>query len=307
MAADPYETLGVKRDASQDEIRAAYRKLAKQLHPDLNPGDKGAEERFKEVSGAYDILGDPEKRGRFDRGEIDASGAERPRERFYRDFHGAEAPEHPYSSTAGFADFADADDILSDLFARRQRGGAAFRARGPDMHYRLAVDFLDAVNGATKRLNLPDGSTLDVTRPAGTRAGPTLRLRGKGGPGIGGAEPGDAFIEVEVKPHPLFTRRDDDIHVEIPISLREAVLGAKIDVPTPGGPVRMSVPKGANTGTRLRLRGKGAPRHDGSRGDEYVTLKVVLPEPPDAELEEFVRRWSGGERHDPRRNLEGVA
>jgi DnaJ-class molecular chaperone len=306
VAADPYETLGVKRDATQDDIRAAYRKLAKQLHPDLNPGDAKAEENFKSVTAAYDLLGDPDKRARFDRGEIDASGAERPRERYYRDFHGAQAHEHPYGSTAGFSDFMDADDILSDLFARRQGGRTQFRVRGPDLHYRLEVEFLEAVNGATKRITLPDGATLDVTIPPGTRDGQILRLRGKGGVGIGGAEPGDALIEIGVRPHPYFSRRDDHIEIEVPITLREAVLGAKLDVPTPAGQVRMSVPMGANTGTRLRLRGKGVARPDGSRGDEYVTLKVVLPDKPDAELEEFARRWSGGESHNPRRHLESV-
>jgi DnaJ-class molecular chaperone len=306
VAADPYETLGVKRDATQDDIRAAYRKLAKQLHPDLNPGDAKAEEKFKSVTAAYDLLGDPDKRARFDRGEIDASGAERPRERYYRDFHGAQAHQHPYGSTAGFSDFMDADDILSDLFARRQSGRTQFRVRGPDLHYRLEVEFLEAVNGATKRITLPDGATLDVTIPPGTRNGQILRLRGKGGAGIGGGEPGDALIEIGVRPHPFFSRRDDNIDIEVPITLREAVLGAKLDVPTPAGQVRMSVPKGANSGTRLRLRGKGVARPDGSRGDEYVTLKVVLPDKPDAELEEFARRWSGQESHNPRRHLEGV-
>jgi DnaJ-class molecular chaperone len=304
VASDPYETLAVKRDATQDEIRAAYRKLAKQLHPDLNPGNRQAEEKFKDVSVAYDLLSDPEKRARFDRGEIDASGAERPRERFYRDFHGAGAQDHAYSSSAGFADFMEGDEILSDLFGRRQGGRGQFRMRGPDLHYRLPVEFLEAVNGATKRVSMPDGATLDVSIPAGTRDGQTLRLRGKGGAGLGGAPAGDALIEVEVRPHPFFTRKDDIIEIEVPITLREAILGAKLDVPTATGPVRMTIPKGANTGTRLRLRGKGIPRADGSHGDEYVTFKVVLPDQPDADLEEFVRRWSGSQGHNPRRHLE---
>jgi DnaJ-class molecular chaperone len=174
------------------------------------------------------------------------------------------------------------------------------------LHYRLPVEFLEAVNGATKRITLPEGGTLDVNIPAGTRDGQVLRLRGKGGAGIGGAPAGDALIEVEVRPHPFFTRQDDNIEVELPITLREAVLGAKLDVPTVSGPVLMTIPKGANTGRRLRLRGKGVPRADGSRGDEYVTLKVVLPDRPDPELEEFVARWSGSKDHNPRRHLEGA-
>jgi DnaJ-class molecular chaperone len=300
---DPYAALGVKREATQDEIRSAYRTLAKKLHPDLNPGDKKAEEKFKEVSVAYDLLGDAEKRARFDRGEIDASGAERPRERYYRDFHTAGAGEHPYTTADGFADFMENEETLADIFGRG-RGRTRFRIRGQDVHYRLSVDFLEAVNGATKRITMPDGATLEVTIPAGTRDGQILRLRGKGSPGIGGAPSGDALVEIEVRPHNLFTRNDDDIRIELPISLTEAVLGAKLDVPTPTGPVRMSVPKGSNTGGVLRLRGKGVLRKDGSRGDEYVTLKVVLPERVDSELEEFARRWQAGKDHDPRHGLE---
>jgi DnaJ-class molecular chaperone len=296
VAEDPYAVLGVKADASQDEIRSAYRKLAKELHPDLNPGNKQAEERFKQVSAAYDIVGDSEKRARYDRGEIDASGTERPRERYYRDFHGADAGEHSYSSSEGFADFMQ-EDILRDIFGR---GGGKLRMRGQDALYRLPVEFLEAVNGAKKRITLPDGATLDVTIPSGTRDSQVLRLRGKGGPGIGGGAPGDALVEVEVRPHRFFTRKDDDIHLELPISLTEAVLGARLDVPTPTGPVRMTVPKGANTGTVLRLRGKGVAHGDKSHGDEYVTLKVVLPEHVDPELEEFAKRWQGGQQQNPR-------
>jgi DnaJ-class molecular chaperone len=300
---DPYAILGVKRDATQDEIRSAYRALAKKLHPDLNPGDKKAEEKFKEVSVAYDLLGDAEKRARFDRGEIDASGAERPRERYYRDFHAAGAGEHPYATADGFADFMENEDILADILGRGQ-GRTRFRMRGQDVQYRLPVEFMEAVNGATKRITMPDGATLDVNIPAGTRDGQTLRLRGKGSPGLGGAPAGDALVEVEVQPHKLFTRKDDDLHVELPISLTEAVLGGQLDVPTPTGAVRMTVPKGSNTGRVLRLKGKGVARKDGSRGDEFVTLKVMLPEGSDPELEEFARRWQAGKTHDPRRSLE---
>jgi DnaJ-class molecular chaperone len=295
--------LGVKREATQDEIRTAYRQLAKKLHPDLNPGDKQAEEKFKEVSAAYDLLGDAEKRARFDRGEIDASGAERPRERYYRDFHTAGAEDHRYSSTGGFADFMEGEDILAEILGRGE-GRARFRMRGQDAHYRLPVEFLEAVNGTSKRITLPDGAALEVTIPPGTRDGQILRLRGKGGAGIGGGAAGDALVEIEVRPHKLFSRKDDDIYIELPISLPEAVLGAKLDVPTPAGAVRMTVPKGANTGRVLRLKGKGAARRDGSRGDEYVTLKVVLPERLDPELEEFARRWQAGQAHNPRRELE---
>ena len=307
--ADPYKILEVKRDASQEDIQKAYRRLAKKLHPDLNPGDRDAEAKFKDVSAAYDLLSDPEKRARFDRGEIDASGAERPQHRYYRDFADAGAGtasdpfrRGPYASDAGFADFADADDILSELFGR---GGRAQRLRrGADVRYRLPVDFLEAVNGTTKRVTLPDGSALDVTIPPGTRDGQVLRLRGRGQPGREGGPPGDALIEVEVRPHPYFTRRGGDIHVELPVSLTEAVTGARVSVPTPPGPVTMKLPKGANTGTVLRLKGKGVKLPDGNRGDEYVTLRVMLPEVPDADLERFVANWPAGKAHNPRRRME---
>ena len=287
MASDPYTVLGVKRDASQDDIQKAYRRLAKKLHPDLNPGNKKAEEQFKDVSAAYDLLGDAEKRARFDRGEIDASGQERPAQHFYRDF--AEGGGHAYSSDAGFADFAGAEDIISEIFGRQGRSNA--RRRGSDVQYHLALDFLDAINGGKQQLKLPDGSSLDVTIPPGIRSGQVLRLRGKGRPGLNGGPAGDALIEIEVRPHPVFKRRGNDIHVELPIPLADAVLGGKISVPTPAGPVTMTVPKWSNTGTVLRLKGKGVPRTDGASGDEYVTLKVMLPDKPDPDLERLITQW----------------
>jgi DnaJ-class molecular chaperone len=241
------------------------------------------------------VIGDPEKRARFDRGEIDASGAERPQQRYYRDF--ADAGGNPYASDAGFADFGDAD-ILSEILNRQ--GRANIRMRGSDVLYRLALDFLDAVNGGKQQLTLPDGSVLDVGIPAGTRDGQTLRLRGKGRPGLGGGPPGDALIEIEVRPHRIFTRKDDDIHVELPISLQEAVLGGKVSVPTPTGAVTMTIPKWANSGTVLRLKGKGVRRKSGGSGDEYVTLKVMLPDTPDPELEKFVTQWRPAAARNPR-------
>jgi DnaJ-class molecular chaperone len=300
LSADPYKTLGVAKNASQAEVQKAYRRLAKKLHPDLNPGNKKAEEQFKDVSAAYNLLGDAEKRARFDSGEIDASGAERPRQRYYRDF--SDSGANPYTSDAGFADFAGADDILSEIFGRR--GGANRRMRGQDVHYRLELDFLDAINGAKRQVTLPDGSVLDVAIPPGTRDGQILRLRGKGRPGIGGGAAGDALVEIAVRPHRIFTRKGDDIHVELPISLREAVLGGKIRVPTPSGSVTMTVPKWSNSGTVLRLKGKGVSRANGSRGDEYVTLKIVLPETPDPELEKFVAQWRSAKAGSPRQTME---
>jgi DnaJ-class molecular chaperone len=179
--------------------------------------------------------------------------------------------------------------------------------RGPDVHYQLELDFLDAINGGKKQITLPDGSMLDVTIPPGTREGTVLRLRGKGRPGAGGGPPGDALVEIAVRPHPVFKRKGNDIHVELPLPLRDAVLGGKVTVPTPSGPVTMTIPKWSNTGTVLRLKGRGVPHRDGKRGDEYVTLKVMLPDKPDPELEKFMAHWgsakSSGKTGDQRQAM----
>ena len=294
---DPYEVLGVARTASSAELQKAYRKLAKTLHPDLNPGDKSAEDKFKEVAAAYDLLRDPEKRARFDRGELDASGAERPQHPYYRDF-ATEDGGHPYTSNSGFADFVSTDDAFAELMRRAQQARA--NRRGQDVHYRLSIDFLESVTGASKRLTLPEGGTLDVTIPPGLVGGQTLRLKGKGAPGAGIGGPGDALIEVKVLPDPRFVRDGDNISLEVPISLTEAVLGGQIRVPTPAGEVIVSVPKGSNTGTTLRLKGRGAPRRGGGSGDELVKLKVVLPKGSHPDLEAFVSSWAKGKEFNPR-------
>lgn len=294
---NPYEILGVAQTASAAEIQSAYRKLAKKLHPDLNPGDKAAEDKFKEVAGAYDLLSDAEKRRRFDAGEIDASGAERPpQQHFYRDYAGAD-PGDAYADASGYADFMSEDDAFAELL-RRSRQARANR-RGQDLHYHLAIDLVDSITGATRRLTLPDGGTIDVTIPPGLVDGQTLRLKGKGAPGAGTGGPGDALIEIEVRPDRRFAREGDDITLELPVSLTQAVLGGEVRVPTPTGDVTMTVPKGSNTGTKLRLRGKGVPRRGGGQGDQFVTLKVVLPKSPDPELEAFVSGWKGRD-YDPR-------
>jgi len=294
---NPYEVLGVAPTASAADMQKAYRKLAKKLHPDLNPGDKAAEEKFKEIAGAYDLLGDAEKRKRFDAGEIDAAGAERPPQHFYRDFATSDQA-HPYTDSSGFADFMDTDDAFAELLRRGERARA--NRRGRDLRYGLPIDFAESITGANKRLTLPDGGTLDVTIPPGLVDGQILRLRGKGAPGAGKGDPGDALIEVEVLPDRRFTREGDDISLELPVSLSEAVLGGRIRVPTPTGDVTMTVPKGSNTGTTMRLKGKGAPRHGGGHGDEFVKLKVVLPKGPDPELEAFVSTWDKGKAFNPR-------
>jgi DnaJ-class molecular chaperone len=297
---DPYDTLGVKRDASPDDIRKAYRRLAKKLHPDLNPGNKDSEERFKDASLANELLSDPEKRKRFDAGEIDAMGTEKPRERYYKDY-AAEAPAgSTYNSRAGYQDFGDTDDLFAELF--RQQARQSRRAPGADLRYRLSVDFLDAVNGASKRITLPDGGSLDVTIPLGIQEGQTLRLRGKGAASPGEGAAGDALVDISILPHRFFTRIGNDIHLELPITLTEAVLGARIKTPTPSGSVMLAIPKGSNTGAVLRLKGKGV-AHRGGHGDELVTLKVTLPQQANPELEAFLSTWAPGPSYDPRREM----
>ncbi len=296
---DPYTVLGVQRDANQEAIRAAYRKLAKKHHPDLNPGKPEAAERFKAISAAHELLSDPEKRARFDRGEIDASGAERaPPRDFYRDFSDA-GGRGKYRADTGF-DPEDLENIFGQAFGQR-RGGRGFSARGADAQYSLTVSFLDAANGTVQRLTLPDGQTLDVTIPAGLRDGHVLRLKGKGHPGLGDGPAGDALVEITVAPHPLFRREGNDVILALPVSIKEAVLGTVLEVPTIKGAVRLTIPAGSGTGSRLRLRGRGI-----AGGHQFVELQVVLPPGDEPELAAFLEQWTPKHPFDPRRGLEGL-
>lgn len=299
---DPYEVLGIARDASAEQIRSAYRKLAKTSHPDLHPGDKAAEARFKDISAAYEMLGDPEKRARFDRGEIDASGAPR-QHQFYRDF--AESPGGAkYGFAQDFGEEADLEAMINELFGGRAGRGHRMRIRGADVRYALEIGLEDAALGARPQIRLGDGSPVEVTIPAGIEDGQVLRLKGKGAPGIGGGPNGDALVEIRIRPHPFYERRGADIHLNLPVTLAEAAGGAKIAVPTLLGSVTMTVPKGSSTGTVLRLRGKGMPRGRGQgAGDQYVRLEVALPPRIDQALEGFLRQWEADHPYDPRASL----
>lgn len=301
---DPYETLGVARSATDKEIKDAFKKLARKFHPDLHPGDKAAEEKFKAISRANDLLKDKEKRRRFDAGEIDASGAERPQQRFYRDF--ADGPfSASHAAQDGFTGNDDLEEFLARAFkGRTQRSQSTFRARGQDVSYALPVDFMDAANGAVRTVTLPEGKTLQVKIPEGAKDRQMLRLKGQGMPGFGGGAAGDAFVELHVQPHPFFHRKDDNIHVEVPVTLKEAALGGRIEVPTVSGPVTMTIPKGANTGQTLRLRDKGIRNHQtGQRGHQLITLKVVLPAGDEPELAAFLETWQPRTPDLPRKEM----
>lgn len=292
---DPYQTLGIARTASPDEIKTAYRRLARTLHPDLNPGDARAEERFKEVSAAYDLLSDSTKRGRFDRGEIDAGGQERG--------YGGGGPRRSSRGGGGFGFGGEADEIFAEFLRRKAKvktpppggpgkGQGSRGLRGKDASYTLRVSFTDSTAGATKRITLPTGKALNVKIPPGTIDGTTLRLKGQGGEGVSGGENGDALVEIKVEPHAFFERDGRDVRIEIPITLAEAVLGGKITVPTLDGKVSVGIPANSSSGTVLRLKGKGIAVDGQPAGDQLVSLKIVLPEKPDAELEAFMRKWA---------------
>jgi DnaJ-class molecular chaperone len=274
---DPYAVLGVAKDASDDAIKKAYHKLAKKLHPDMNPGHRGKEQQFKEVSAAYDLLSDPAKRARFDRGEIDAGGAE-------RGFRPQGGRAHQRAGAGGFS----FDEIIAEILGRGRRES---EERVGDIDQRLRLPFVEAALGGKRRVALADGRTIEVAIPAGIDSGQTLRLRGQGPPGPRGLPPADLYLEVEVEPHAFYQRKERDIQVELPVTLGEAVLGATVEVPTIHGPVAVKVPRGSNSGATLRLKGKGITGGQGKPGDQYVKLRVMLPDAPDAELTSFLERW----------------
>lgn len=307
MAGDPYKELGVARSASQDEIKKAFRKLAKTLHPDKNPGDKAAEERFKRITAAFDLLGDKDKRAKFDRGEIDADGREQ-----FRGFGGGGAPRgggggpgggFGYSGgPGGRAGFENIDlDEIFGMFGGGARPGTGrpFSTKGQDVKATLEITLEEAISGATRRIQFSDGRMLDVTIPKGASDGQTIRLKGQGAPGRGGPS-GDALIELTIAPHPLYRREGADLTMDLPVSVPDAVLGGKVQVQTPDGAVMMTLPPGSNSGKVLRLKGRGA-HADGKRGDLLAKLVVTLPETPDDALKKFAEEWREKRPYKPGR------
>jgi len=310
--SDLYTILGVEKQASQAEVKKAYRELAKKLHPDRNKDNVKVADRFKEVSAAYSILGDEKQRARYDRGEIDESGAERP---MGGGPFGFKSSRSPGGGTT--FDFDEAEDLFTDFFrftGRRRgtaggkktggKGGNPFkgsgREKGLDISYQITVGFEESITGGKRRLHLNDGRDVDIKIPEGIKNGQVIRLAGQGGPGFGGGAKGDALVEVRVSPHPYFKRDGNDIHLELPISLDEAILGGDIQVPTPKGRLTVRIPKNSSSGKRLRLKEKGVKRGD-EVGHMYVTLKVMLPEERDPRLETLIKDWAKGDGQKLRR------
>lgn len=314
---DLYSVLGVARGASDADVKKAYRKLAKELHPDRNKDNPKAADRFKEVSAAYTILSDTDKRAQYDRGEIDESGQPKAPFGFGGGAGGGFNPgnfgnrDRGFTS-GGFEFSGDASDLFSELFGRARSGSRANPgfdfddlarrrpAKGADVAYRLRVSFEDAARLAPQRVTLRNGKTIEIKLPAGFESGRQVRLAAQGEEGAGGA--GDALVTLEVEPHRFFKQDGDDVRLELPVRLDEAVLGAKVKVPTVDGPVMVSVPAGSTSGKVLRLRGKGFTKADKSRGDQFVTLLVDVPG-DDPELQAFAERWASGKARNPRAGL----
>ena len=295
---DPYEVLGVTRTADDSAIKKAYHKLAKKLHPDLNPDDSVVANRFKEVSAAYSLVGDPDNRKRYDNGEIGEDGQEKARYHYeYAGGRGGPGGGFGGNFGGGFggAQGFNAEDIFGEFFSNMRSGsvrsGGPRQQKGTNRSYNITVDFLDAAKGSTRRITLPDGKMLDVHIPAGIEEGQQIRLRGQGDTGPTGA--GDALVEISINKHPQLRLEGADIHLDLLVNLADAVMGAKVEVPTIEGSVTMSIPRGANSGQILRLKGKGIkPPKAKAKGNQYVRLQVMLPDTPDPKLSALREEWA---------------
>jgi curved DNA-binding protein len=310
---DPYETLGVARDADVDAIRKAYRKLARKHHPDLNPGDKAAEERFKDISRAWEVLEDPERRRNYDEfGAISLeAGFDSEKAREAREAFGSRFGTGARPGAERFGEefeFGDLDDLMGRFFAGRAEG-RGMRMRGPDIEAALELDFLDAVRGGEQRLTLArggtgGGETINVRIPPGVDTGGRLRIPGKGGPGIGGGPPGDLSVVLRVRPHRLFRREGRDLTFDLPVSVSEAILGAKVEVPTLDGRATLTIPPGTDSGTRLRLRGKGVPDpRGGSPGDLFARVQIRVPRDLDDAAKAAIEALERAEDREIRKEL----
>src|SRR5205085_5164589 len=326
---DPYEVLGVSKGASQEDIKKAYRKLAKKLHPDSNKKDPKAATKFSELNGAYEILGDADKRKQFDRGEIDTEGKPRfqgfegfggrpgagpfgGREGNFESFTwGPEGFRRTRGDAGGGAGGQGFEDILSQMFGARARGapGATFETedigsaiRGQDVTATAVITLNEAAHGGTRRLELPIGKEVEFKIPLGIADGQQIRLRGQGMPAPHGGPPGDVLITVSIAPHPVFKVDGQNLRLELPVTLYEAVLGAKVRVPTLDGAVQLSIPPNTSSGRAFRLKGKGLPGKSGA-GDLYATVKIILPDGKDAELEELMKKWRDEKPYDPRKDV----
>lgn len=311
---DYYEVLGVKRDASDDDIKKAYRKLARKFHPDLNPGDKASEEQFKQVQAAYDVLANPEDRKLYDqygenwRAVKSGAGAPPPgweqAQRAGGPRQGGAAPGFDFNDFdfGGFRSAGDEGfDIFEEIFSRAGRGRAPRTGRGRDVEAELELSLEEAHRGGRRSLQMQSDKVIEVNIPAGVRDGSTIRLPAQGGAGSNGSEPGDLYLHIRLRPHPLFQVNGDDLEVELRIAPWEAVLGAKVEAPTIEGKVELTVPPGTNTGQRLRLRNQGLNKRNGGRGDEYVRMKIVVPKEVSDEERRLYEELQRTSRFDPRR------
>lgn len=300
---DPYSVLGVSKTSTDAELKKTYRKLAKKLHPDINAGDEKIADRFKEVSAAYALLRDKDLRARYDRGEINPDGSEKG---FAGGgFHPGQGGGMGGGGMGGgrFGEGFDPEEIFASIFGGGRRRQAR-RQQGQNKNYRLAVDFLEAAKGGKRPLTLGNGKALNVTIPENVKEGQKIRLKGQGDDGISGGSAGDAIIEIIIKPHAYFKREDNDIHLDLPITLEEAVTGAKVNIPTIDGTVTMTIPKGSSSGRMMRLKGKGtADTKTKTRGDQYVKLQIMLPSEPDEALEKAVEKWAEGKTQDVRSHM----